>query len=68
MLATAASSTAESEGLLLAVKLYAAKARDPMGWRTKAADIAKDFPFAAIQPTGDSIEVRLNASHRSWRT
>lgn len=63
MLATAASSTAESEGLLLAVKLYAAKARDPVGWRTKAADIAKDFPFAAIQPTGDSIEVRLNASH-----
>lgn len=63
VLATGAACLAESEGLLLAVKLHAAKARDPAGWLAKASATAKDFPFAAIQPSGDSIEVRINAAH-----
>jgi len=63
LLATAAAGLAESEGLLLAVKLYAAKAGDPAGWRSQAADLARDFPYATIGQSGEAIEVRLNATH-----
>ncbi|MBK9974108.1 MAG: hypothetical protein IPP14_04970 [Planctomycetes bacterium] len=63
LLATAAAGLAESEGLLLAVKLYAAKGGDPAGWRTQAADFARDFPFSAIGQSGEAIEVRLNNTH-----
>lgn len=63
ILATAAASTAESEGLLLAVKLHAAKARDPAGWRDQTQKLAAEYPFARLEKAGTTIEVRPNLAH-----
>lgn len=63
VLATAASSTAESEGLLLAVKLFALKARDPAGWHEQVAKLAAGYPFARLEWVGSGVEVRPNLSH-----
>jgi len=63
LLALAATSMSDCEGLLLALNLHLLQLREPQNWQSRADEVAQKFPFARIERSGDALLVRRNDSH-----